>query len=217
MDGLRWCGRCAALALLAACCLPRGGSAGRQFLNEWAAEVPAGPDAARDIAEELGYDLVGQVRAEERARGAQPMRTHPFACTRAPLPHTYPCTPLPPTHTRTPLSHAHPLIPYTPLFPLIPYAPLYLLTPYAPLYPIYTHLHPFTPYAPPYPFNPIHTPPLPHFRELPRRRPPPHALSGAAGGSPRPSPARGAPGAGLLVPTPPPPSLVFLYFFFGMP
>uniref|UniRef100_A0A8B9T289 Neuroendocrine convertase 1 n=1 Tax=Anas platyrhynchos TaxID=8839 RepID=A0A8B9T289_ANAPL len=61
MDGLRWCGRCAALALLAACCLPRGGGAGRQFLNEWAAEVPAGPDAARDIAEELGYDLVGQI------------------------------------------------------------------------------------------------------------------------------------------------------------
>ncbi|KAM6033397.1 neuroendocrine convertase 1 [Chlamydotis macqueenii] len=54
-------GRCAALALLAACCLSAGGSAQRQFLNEWAAEIPAGPDAARAIAEELGYDLVGQI------------------------------------------------------------------------------------------------------------------------------------------------------------
>ncbi|XP_075267339.1 neuroendocrine convertase 1 [Opisthocomus hoazin] len=61
MDGRRRAGRCAALALLAACCLASGGSAERQFLNEWAAEVPAGPDAARAIAEELDYDLVGQI------------------------------------------------------------------------------------------------------------------------------------------------------------
>ncbi|GAB0206171.1 neuroendocrine convertase 1 [Grus japonensis] len=61
MDGRLWAGRCAALALLAACCLARGGSAERQFLNEWAAEIPAGPDAARAIAEELDYDLVGQI------------------------------------------------------------------------------------------------------------------------------------------------------------
>lgn len=57
MDRSRWAGRCAALALLVSCCL-----AERQFLNEWAAEIPAGPDAARAIAEELDYDLVGQVR-----------------------------------------------------------------------------------------------------------------------------------------------------------
>lgn len=63
MAGRRWAGRCAALAvLLAAWSLPRGGSAGRLFLNEWAAEIPAGPDAARAIADELDYDLVGQVR-----------------------------------------------------------------------------------------------------------------------------------------------------------
>ncbi|NWY31360.1 NEC1 convertase, partial [Pheucticus melanocephalus] len=62
MGGRRWAGRCAALAvLLAACSLPRGGSAGRLFLNEWAAEIPAGPDAARAIADELDYDLVGQI------------------------------------------------------------------------------------------------------------------------------------------------------------
>ncbi|NXD46130.1 NEC1 convertase, partial [Copsychus sechellarum] len=62
MAGRRWAGRCAALAvLLAAWSLPRGGSAGRLFLNEWAAEIPAGPDAARAIADELDYDLVGQI------------------------------------------------------------------------------------------------------------------------------------------------------------
>ncbi|XP_050162031.1 neuroendocrine convertase 1-like, partial [Myiozetetes cayanensis] len=62
MAGLRWAAPCAALAvLLAVWSLPRGGSAERLFLNEWAAEIPAGPDAARAIAEELDYDLVGQI------------------------------------------------------------------------------------------------------------------------------------------------------------
>ncbi|KAJ7405328.1 Neuroendocrine convertase 1 [Pitangus sulphuratus] len=62
MAGLRWAGPYAALAvLLAVWSLPRGGSAERLFLNEWAAEIPAGPDAARAIAEELDYDLVGQI------------------------------------------------------------------------------------------------------------------------------------------------------------
>lgn len=31
-------------------------------MNEWAAEIPGGPEAASAIAEELGYDLLGQVR-----------------------------------------------------------------------------------------------------------------------------------------------------------
>lgn len=31
-------------------------------MNEWAAEIPGGPEAALAIAEELGYDLLGQVR-----------------------------------------------------------------------------------------------------------------------------------------------------------
>lgn len=33
----------------------------RQYLNEWAVEVPGGLQAARTIAEELGYELVRQV------------------------------------------------------------------------------------------------------------------------------------------------------------
>ncbi|NXU54020.1 NEC1 convertase, partial [Turnix velox] len=52
-------GRCAALALLAACCCLC--PAERQFLNEWAAEIPAGPETARAIAQELDYDLMGQI------------------------------------------------------------------------------------------------------------------------------------------------------------
>lgn len=33
----------------------------RQYLNEWAVEVPGGLHAARTIADELGYELVRQV------------------------------------------------------------------------------------------------------------------------------------------------------------
>lgn len=33
----------------------------RQYLNEWAVEVPGGLRAARTIADELGYELVRQV------------------------------------------------------------------------------------------------------------------------------------------------------------
>ncbi|XP_060790968.1 neuroendocrine convertase 1 [Neoarius graeffei] len=37
----------------------------RQYLNEWAVEVPGGLQAARTIAEELGYELVRQIGALE--------------------------------------------------------------------------------------------------------------------------------------------------------
>lgn len=33
----------------------------RQYLNEWAVEIPGGPDAARSIAKDLDYRLVRQV------------------------------------------------------------------------------------------------------------------------------------------------------------
>ncbi|XP_029474394.1 neuroendocrine convertase 1 [Rhinatrema bivittatum] len=36
-------------------------AADKQFVNEWAAEIRGGPEAARSIAQELGYDLVGQI------------------------------------------------------------------------------------------------------------------------------------------------------------
>ena len=59
--------RCAAAvifgALVALCALSyRGVDANdRQYLNEWAVEIPGGPDAARSIANELGYELIRQV------------------------------------------------------------------------------------------------------------------------------------------------------------
>lgn len=36
----------------------------RQFVNEWAAEIPGGLEAARLIADELDYELLGQVRRD---------------------------------------------------------------------------------------------------------------------------------------------------------
>ncbi|XP_048877204.1 neuroendocrine convertase 1 isoform X1 [Brienomyrus brachyistius] len=40
-------------------------SVNRQYINEWAVEIPGGADAARAIAEELGYQLVRQIGALE--------------------------------------------------------------------------------------------------------------------------------------------------------
>lgn len=95
MDGPRRAGRCAALALLAACCLARGGGAERQFLNEWAAEVPAGPDAARAIAEELDYDLVGQVGAGGRVGGPRGSALRPVPAELGHVAGTFPPEPRP--------------------------------------------------------------------------------------------------------------------------
>lgn len=40
----------------------------RQYLNEWAVEIPGGPDAARSIARELDYQLVRQVGTREKTQ-----------------------------------------------------------------------------------------------------------------------------------------------------
>lgn len=60
--------RCFALTMysvLAALCLAVSGlnnlAANRQYLNEWAVEIPGGIDAARLIARELDYELIRQV------------------------------------------------------------------------------------------------------------------------------------------------------------
>jgi proprotein convertase subtilisin/kexin type 1 len=55
---------CSVFAMLCATMVPR--SAGlsygdRQYLNEWAVEVPGGLRAADTIAKELDYELVRQV------------------------------------------------------------------------------------------------------------------------------------------------------------
>ncbi|XP_028922811.1 neuroendocrine convertase 1 isoform X2 [Ornithorhynchus anatinus] len=66
MAGGAWALRCVAWALLWGCGAPGPGTGPqRQFVNQWAAEVPGGPGAARAIADELGYDLLGQIGSLE--------------------------------------------------------------------------------------------------------------------------------------------------------
>lgn len=48
-------------SVIALLCAPVSSVADRQYLNEWAVEVPGGVNAARSIADELGYRLVRQV------------------------------------------------------------------------------------------------------------------------------------------------------------
>lgn len=62
MERRAWSLQCTAFALFCAWCALNSVKAKRQFVNEWAAEVPGGLEAASAIAEELGYDLLGQVR-----------------------------------------------------------------------------------------------------------------------------------------------------------
>uniref|UniRef100_A0AAY4AF72 Neuroendocrine convertase 1 n=1 Tax=Denticeps clupeoides TaxID=299321 RepID=A0AAY4AF72_9TELE len=61
--------RClAVVAMLVSGVLPTPGSTRggeRQYLNEWAVEVPGGLDAAREIARELDYELIRQIGALE--------------------------------------------------------------------------------------------------------------------------------------------------------
>ncbi|KAJ8338748.1 hypothetical protein SKAU_G00355340 [Synaphobranchus kaupii] len=55
-----------ALVVFAAIVRSADASAGdRQYLNEWAVEIPGGPDSARTIAKELGYELIRQIGALE--------------------------------------------------------------------------------------------------------------------------------------------------------
>ncbi|EGV98395.1 Neuroendocrine convertase 1 [Cricetulus griseus] len=60
MEQRGWSLQCTAFALFCAWCALNCVKAKRQFVNEWAAEIPGGPEAASAIAEELGYDLLGQ-------------------------------------------------------------------------------------------------------------------------------------------------------------
>lgn len=57
-----WTLQCTAFTLFCVWCALNSVKAKRQFVNEWAAEIHGGPEAASAIAEELGYDLLGQVR-----------------------------------------------------------------------------------------------------------------------------------------------------------
>uniref|UniRef100_A0A8C2BM26 Neuroendocrine convertase 1 n=1 Tax=Cyprinus carpio TaxID=7962 RepID=A0A8C2BM26_CYPCA len=67
---------CSVLALF---CALVSSAVDRQYLNEWAVEIPGGLDNARSIADELGYDLVRKIGALENhylfKRHSHPSRT----------------------------------------------------------------------------------------------------------------------------------------------
>uniref|UniRef100_A0A8C1LLE8 Neuroendocrine convertase 1 n=1 Tax=Cyprinus carpio TaxID=7962 RepID=A0A8C1LLE8_CYPCA len=67
---------CSVLALF---CALVSSAVDRQYLNEWAVEIPGGYDNARSIADELGYKLVRQIGALENhylfKRHSHPSRT----------------------------------------------------------------------------------------------------------------------------------------------
>ncbi|XP_024212321.1 neuroendocrine convertase 1 isoform X3 [Pan troglodytes] len=65
MERRAWSLQCTAFVLFCAWCALNSAKAKRQFVNEWAAEIPGGPEAASAIAEELGYDLLGQIGSLE--------------------------------------------------------------------------------------------------------------------------------------------------------
>uniref|UniRef100_A0A8C8K703 Neuroendocrine convertase 1 n=1 Tax=Oncorhynchus tshawytscha TaxID=74940 RepID=A0A8C8K703_ONCTS len=58
----------------------------RQYLNEWAVEIPGGPDAARSIAKELDYRLVRQVSwAEQQYEKQRSKRASLGSCRNCPV------------------------------------------------------------------------------------------------------------------------------------
>ncbi|XP_041093434.1 neuroendocrine convertase 1-like [Polyodon spathula] len=57
--------RFALLAICSILCTVDISAGEKQYLNEWAVEIPGGPDAARAIAEELDYELVRQIGSLE--------------------------------------------------------------------------------------------------------------------------------------------------------
>ncbi|XP_016407358.1 neuroendocrine convertase 1-like isoform X2 [Sinocyclocheilus rhinocerous] len=66
-------------SILALFCALVSSAVDRQYLNEWAVEIPGGYDNARSIADELGYKLVRQIGALENhylfKRHSHPSRT----------------------------------------------------------------------------------------------------------------------------------------------
>ncbi|XP_044302664.1 neuroendocrine convertase 1 isoform X1 [Varanus komodoensis] len=65
MERSCWVGQRVFVALFCACSVVILGKTERQFVNEWAAEIPGGPEAAKAIAEDLEYELLGQIGSLE--------------------------------------------------------------------------------------------------------------------------------------------------------
>ncbi|XP_075037384.1 neuroendocrine convertase 1 [Mixophyes fleayi] len=66
MEGGRWPYKYIALvSLFCSCCLVFVTGIERRYVNEWAVEVPGGPEEAELLAGELGYTLLGQIGSLE--------------------------------------------------------------------------------------------------------------------------------------------------------
>ncbi|XP_030048181.1 neuroendocrine convertase 1 [Microcaecilia unicolor] len=65
MERTCWPLHCAIWALFSSWCVVHLTTADKQYVNEWAAEIRGGPKEARAIAEELEYDLLGQIGSLE--------------------------------------------------------------------------------------------------------------------------------------------------------
>lgn len=61
MEGGCWPYKYIALVSVFSCCLGFVAPVERRYVNEWAAEIPGGPEEALALADELGYDYGGQV------------------------------------------------------------------------------------------------------------------------------------------------------------
>ncbi|XP_040198430.1 neuroendocrine convertase 1 isoform X1 [Rana temporaria] len=61
MEGGCWPYKYIALVSVFSCCLGFVAAVERRYVNEWAAEIPGGPEEALALADELGYDYGGQI------------------------------------------------------------------------------------------------------------------------------------------------------------
>lgn len=61
MEGGCWPYKCIAVVSILSSCLLFVSGVERRYVNEWAAEIPGGPEEAQLLARELGYKLLGPV------------------------------------------------------------------------------------------------------------------------------------------------------------
>lgn len=68
-------------SVLAVFCALGSSAVDRQYLNEWAVEIPGGAHNARSIADELGYKLVRQVsHTKHCVFQGKTLASHTYTC-----------------------------------------------------------------------------------------------------------------------------------------
>ncbi|XP_053557480.1 neuroendocrine convertase 1 [Bombina bombina] len=65
MEGKSWCYKSIALVIFSSCYFICVTGIDKHYVNEWAAEIPGGAEEAQLLAEELGYDFLGQIGSLE--------------------------------------------------------------------------------------------------------------------------------------------------------